>query len=398
MFLKTPFPAWNRNLAVMWLAQVMGMSAISGIFSFLPLYVAELGVEDPTDVKMWSGFLMAAAPFFAGIFGPYWGALSDRKGRKMMVERVMFMLIFVLIGMAMVTNVYQLLGLRIVQGIFGGFTAAALALVTSVTPEAEISFTMGIFQTAMVAGGAVGPFIGGWVADHFGYRMPFVVFGVLCFISLVTVRLLIVEDFTPQPQSAKRSIVKEMKTIITIPGISGMLLVLFLIQFAMQVVSPILPLYIQSMVVDFGYVATVSGTIIAAAGLTSSISSVTMGQISKRFSHYAILISAGLCGAAFFVLQALSSTIWELGIFRALSGFALGVMLPSANTIITRLIPPEKRGVAFGITNGASLLGTVIGPLSGSLIAVQFGFPAVFWITAAVFFINAAWVSLRMKG
>lgn len=397
MILKTPFPEWKRNLAVLWLAQVMGMGAISGVFSFLPLYVAELGVDDPADVKMWSGVLMAAAPLFAGIFGPYWGAMGDRKGRKLMVERVMFMLILVLIGMAMVTNVYQLLGLRIVQGIFGGFTAAALALVTSVTPPEEVGFTMGIFQTAMVAGGAVGPFVGGWVADHFGYRMPFVVFGVLCFISLVTVRLLIVENFTPQQQGAKSSIMKEMKTIVAIPGITGMLLVLFLIQFAMQVLSPILPLYVQSMVTDFAYVATVSGMIIAAAGLTSSISSVTMGRLGKRFSNYTILIAAALCGAVFFVLQALSSTIWELGIFRALSGFALGVMLPSANTIITRLIPPEKRGIAFGITNGASLLGTVIGPLSGSLIAVQFGFPAVFWITAAVFFLNAAWVGFRVK-
>ena len=390
-------PEWKKNLVVMWFAQVMGMSAISGVFSFLPLYIAELGVKSVEEVEVWSGILMGVSAFFAGIFGPYWGALGDRKGRKLMVERVMLMLILVLMGMSMVTNVYQLLALRIVQGIFGGFTAAALALVTSVTPEAEVGFTMGVFQTAMIGGGAFGPLVGGWAADHFGYRMPFVMFSLLCLVALLTVRFLIAEKFTPVPQSAKRSIFQDIQTIVQIPGIRSMLLVLFLIQFAMQVISPVLPLYIQSLIADAGYVATISGLIIAAAGLTSSISSISMGRLGKRFRHRQILIVAAACAAGFFVLQAISSTIAALGSFRAVSGFFLGAMIPSANTIITYLIPAEKRGVAYGVTSGASLLGTVIGPLSGGFIALHFGLPAVFWVTAVLFSLTAVWVGWKVR-
>ena len=72
-------------------------------------------------------------------------------------------------------------------------------------------------------------------------------------------------------------------------------------------------------------------------------------------------------------------------------------MIPSANTIINYLIPPEKRGVAYGVTTGAALMGNVIGPLSGGFIALHFGIDAVFFCTAFFFAITAAWVGLRVK-
>lgn len=388
---------WKKHLAVMWFAQVMGMSAITGVVSFLPLYITHLGVTSLEETEIWAGILMGVAALFAGISGPYWGALGDRKGRKPMVERVMLMFSLVMIGMAFVTNVYQLLVLRIVQGIFGGFTAAALALVTSVTPEEEIGFTMGIFQTAMVVGGAFGPMFGGIVADHVGYRQTFVVFGLLCLLALTVIHFAVPEHFKPAPQTAKPSVWRDIQSVVIIPGIKSMLLVLFLIQFAIQVIAPIMPLYVQTMVADNTYIASISGTVIAVAGLTSSISSASMGLMGKHFSHRMILCTAASLGAVFFYLQTLAADVLTLGAFRALSGFCLGAMIPSANTIITYLIPPEKRGVAYGVTSGASLMGNVIGPLSGGFIALHFGIGSVFLCTSLFFAVTAAWVGLRVK-
>jgi len=388
---------WKKHLAIMWFAQVMGMSAITGVVSFLPLYITHLGVTSLEETEIWAGVLMGVAALFAGLSGPYWGAIGDRKGRKPMVERVMLMFSLVMIAMAFVTNVYQLLILRIIQGIFGGFTAAALALVTSVTPEEEIGFTMGIFQTAMVVGGAFGPMFGGIVADHVGYRQTFVVFGLLCLVALVVIHYAVTERFTPGTQAAKPSVSRDIKSIVIIPGIKSMLLVLFLIQFAIQVIAPVMPLYVQTMVGDSTYIASISGTVIAVAGLTSSISSASMGLLGRFFRHRAILITAAALGAVFFYLQALAADVLTLGALRALSGFCLGAMIPSANTIITYLIPPEKRGVAYGVTTGAALMGNVIGPLSGGFIALHFGIGAVFWCTAFFFAMTAGWVGFRVK-
>lgn len=136
----------EKNLAILWSAQLIGMSVITGVISFLPLYVPHLGVTDPAQVAMWSGILIAATSFFAALSNPFWGAMADRKGRKPMLEKVLLMFGMIIITIAFASTVYQLLALRILQGVCGGFTAAATALAVSMSPTEHISSTVGIFQ------------------------------------------------------------------------------------------------------------------------------------------------------------------------------------------------------------------------------------------------------------
>lgn len=391
------WPEWKKNLIIMWFAQLIGMGAITGVVSFLPLYVPHLGVSSLEETEIWSGILMGVAPFFAGAAGPYWGSVGDRRGRKLIVERVMLMFGLVMICMAFVANVYQLLTLRIVQGIFGGFTASALALVTSVTPNDKLSFTLGMYQTAMIAGSAVGPLFGGLVADHFGYRQVFIVFGALCLLSLVLIRFAVTEHFVPAPQSAKPSLRREISGILAIPGLKSMLVVQFLIQFSIQIIAPVMPLYIQEMAPDSTYVASLCGMVIAVAGVTSAIASAGIGYLAKRFRNASIVVAAAGLGAVFFAFQAVASSVTSLAVLRGISGLCLGAMLPTSNAIITLLIPAEKRGVAFGVTSGAAQLGNVLGPISGGAIALSLGLPAVFWCTAFLFAMVSVWVAWQVK-
>ncbi|MDT8903112.1 MFS transporter [Anaeroselena agilis] len=380
-----PLPEWKKNLAALWFAQLAGMGAITGVMAFLPLYVRELGITDLAEAGVWSGLLMGAAPLTAALAGPFWGAVADRRGRKRMVERVMFAFFTVMVLMGFVASVNQLLFLRVIQGVFGGFTAAALALVTSLSPPDQITWTLGIFQTAMIAGSAFGPMFGGIIADHFGYRWAFVSFGLLCLISLVIIRLAVVERFTPAAATAKQPVWREIGSIITIPGLWLTLALQFLIQFAMMIIAPILPIYVHVLSPDLTYIASAAGAIIAAAGLTSAVASAAMGKISKRFSHRAILTVAGALSAICFAAQALADNVLLFGAMRAVSGFFLGAMLPTVNALTYFLIPEEKRGVAYGVTTASMQMGIVLGPISGGALAVYFGFPAVFWLSALLF-------------
>lgn len=390
-------PEWKKNLAIMWLAQFVGMGAITGVLAFLPLYLPQLGITSLEDIELWAGVLMGVAPLCAGLASPYWGSVADRKGRKPMVERVMLMFGTVMFGMAFVTNVYQLFALRIVQGIFGGFTAAALALVTTVTPVEEIGFTLGMFQTAMIAGGAAGPMFGGLVADHFGYRQAFIAFGVLCLFSLLIIHFAVSERFTPVPQTAKPSMRRDITAILSIPGLKSMLVVQFLVQFSIQIIAPVMPLYIQTIVPDSPYLASICGTVIAVAGVTSAFASAGVGFITKRFGNKTVLATAAAIGAVFFGFQALATTVISLSILRGLSGLCLGAMMPTSNTIITFLIPAQRRGMAYGVTTGAAQMGNVMGPLTGGALALSFGLTSVFWVTALLFAATAVWVGWRIK-
>jgi len=132
-------------------------------------------------------------------------------------------------------------------------------------------------------------------------------------------------------------------------------------------------------------VASAAGAIIAAAGLTSAVASAAMGKISERLNHRTILASAAALSAVCFAAQAAAGSVLVFGSMRAVSGLFLGAMLPTVNAIAYFLIPEAKRGVAFGITTTSMQMGIVIGPVSGGALAVYFGIPAVFWLSALLF-------------
>lgn len=388
---------WHKNLAVMWVVQFAAMGAITGVTAFLPLYVPLLGVATPQQAELWGGVLMGTTPGFAALFGPYWGRLADKHGRKMMVERVMLAFALFMVLMAFAHSVYELLGLRIIQGIFGGFTAAALALVTSITPPEEIGFSMGIFQTAMIAGGAFGPMLGGFIADRLGFRAAFISFGLMCAIAFILVFVMINEHFTPVQRKQAPSLLKEAHSLFAIPGLWTILIVQFLVQFGIQVVAPILPLYIQNISPGETNVATITGTIIAVAGLTSAVASAAMGYVSKNLTFRQILFYSSVGSAVLFVVQAFCTSYWTLGAWRGLSGFFLGAMLPSVNAMLTLLIPAEKRGLAFGFTTTAYQAGLVLGPIAGGVMGLYWGDAAVFLATGAAYAVNAVWVLNRVR-
>ena len=52
------------------------------------------------------------------IVSPWWGRLADRKGRKLMLLRASLGMAIVISLMGAVTSVYQLIGLRLLQGVF----------------------------------------------------------------------------------------------------------------------------------------------------------------------------------------------------------------------------------------------------------------------------------------
>ncbi len=315
-----------------------------------------------------------------------------------MVEKVLLMFGLIMIIMGYASNVYQLLILRMLQGFCGGFVAASTALAVSMSPNEKIPFTVGMLQTALIVGGAVGPMLGGMIADSFSYRAPFLVFGGLCILALVVSHFAVKETFKPITSREKPSLKTVFHYIWSLGDLKLMLLVQFLAQFAIQSIGPILPIYILSMVPNHENLASISGTIIAIGGITSAIASASMGLLSKYFSHKRILIVAAFLGGISFVGQIVAHDIMTLSILRAMNGLCVGAMIPSSNTIIAYLIPEDKRGAAFGITSGASLMGNVFGPISAGVMSMVLGMTAIFWITAGLFLLVAVLLFFQIRG
>src|SRR5215471_17739196 len=132
--------SWERTAWIAAATQFVTMIGFGLSMPFIPLYVQALGIHNRAEVALWSGVLAGSAALSLAFMAPIWGALSDRYGRKPMLVR------------SMIGGVWQLFGLRLIQGSVTGSQAAAAALVAGVVPASQAGFALGLIATAVQVG------------------------------------------------------------------------------------------------------------------------------------------------------------------------------------------------------------------------------------------------------
>src|SRR4029079_10669819 len=101
----------------------------------------------------------------AGFVAPVWALLADRFGVKIMVQRAMLSFVVINVLMGLIVAPWQLLGLRICIGLFGGFGPMTASLVTIGAPQEQVGPAIGRLQATQILASAIGPFVGGILAD-----------------------------------------------------------------------------------------------------------------------------------------------------------------------------------------------------------------------------------------
>lgn len=394
--------SWQKAIIALIFAQLLSACAFGFSAPLTPLYVQYLGVQGEDQIALWSGILTSSAGWTLALTSPLWGAIADRYGRKMMVLRAAFGGMLVVGAMGFVTSVEQLLVLRFLQGMTTGVVVAITALVASITPKQRLGRSLGLLQTALFTGSSLGPFIGGYLADAFGYRMPFYMTGVVLGISGLTVLLFVHEPARkPNPPAAKviapkstgwwRAFAANTRSIAT-PAMLAMIAILAMVSLSQSIISPILPLVIQFMESDSGRVATDSGLILGVTGFTSAIAAVWLGRYSEKWGYQRVLIGCAIGAAIVYIPQTFAATTWQMLTLRGMLGFFLGGLGPVSQAVIAEISPEDKRGTAYGLSNSANSIGYAVGPLLGAGIAI-FNYHAVFLTTAILLFIVGIWVA-----
>lgn len=390
-----PSANWRRNFYILWASQLVAMLAFGAALPFLPLYIRHLGVEDTREQAIWAGALASSAAIAMAVMAPVWGSLSDRHGRKVMIERAMLGGAVFVGAMGLVHNVQQLLVLRLAQGTVSGTVTAARTLVASIAPRRQLGSALGMMQMAAFVGSSGGPLVGGFVADHFGYRSAFAVTAGLLFASGASVALFVQERFAPPEAGGKRppGLFENVRLVTGTPQLAAMVVVLFAVQVGGMVVSPILPLFIQSLTGSGEQVASTAGMILGATAGASALSAVVVGRISDRVGYRPVLAVCAIGAGVLYAPQMLVTSPYQLLALRVAMGAFSGGVLPSAMAIIGLASPPESRGWVYGLTASASSLGNAVGPLLGATVAASLGLRDVFAVTAVIMTAVGIWVA-----
>jgi DHA1 family multidrug resistance protein-like MFS transporter len=369
---------WRKNLYILWGTQFLAMMGMNLVVPFLPFFIRQLGVSDPDDLARWSGLVFSGPFVLSFIFTPIWGSLGDRYGRKIMVVRAIFGLALsqVLIGFSQ--NVYQLLLFRIVQGAISGFISSALALVSTNTPKERTGYALGILQSSTAAGMVLGPFIGGLLADLVGFRSIFFITASLCAVGGVVV-VYHVQELTRGSGEAKRfSVVENWKLMYSDKRLRVVGFALVVGQMSVLMIEPIFALFIESFQTDTKYLATVAGGIFSIAGLFMVISAPWWGKRNDRTGYKRNLVIALVAVAIAYAGHIVVVNLTQLAFLRGLLGFARGGVLPALYSMASIHSPQERRGGMMSIASSLTILGNMLGPVIGGLVAGHFGIIASF--------------------
>ncbi len=369
---------WRKNLYTLWGTQFIAMLGMNLVVPFLPFFIRELGVTEPDALARWSG-LVFAGPFILSFFAtPLWGALGDRYGRKAMVVRAIFGLAISQLLIGFSQDVYQLLFFRMVQGAISGFIASALALISTNTPRQHIGYAMGFIQSSSAAGMVFGPFVGGLLADLIGYRPIFFVTASLCAIAGVVVILLVTELIKVRPEARQFTVWDNVQLMFRDKGLRVVAVTLVVAQMSVLMVEPIFALFVEGFETDSKYISTIAGSIFSISGLFMVISAPWWGRRNDRTEYRKNLaIALGVIGVCY-LGHLLAGSLVQLAALRAFLGFARGGVLPTLYALTTVFAPPERQGGMIAIASSMTVLGNMLGPALGGVVAGAFGINAPF--------------------
>lgn len=378
---------WRQNLLVCVFGSFTTVVAMTLLLPILPLYVEQLGVHEPAAILQWSGIAYAASFFTAALTAPLWGWLADRYGRKLMLIRASLGMAIAMSLMGTAHDVWQLVGLRLLTGLLGGYASGSTLLVAVQTPKARSGWALGVLSCGIMAGNLVGPLLGGTLPPLVGIRSTFFLAGALIFIAFLGTTFLIHESFRPQPSRSGEprgwSLVPDRRPVIMMLA-TGLLLML-----ANMSIEPIITVYVGQLVAP-AQVTFVAGLVMSAAALGSILSSSRLGKLADRVGHWQILIACLAAAAILLIPQAFVSRGWELILLRFLMGLALGGLLPCIASVIRHSVPQRIAGGMLGYSVSAQYAGQVLGPLAGGFVGGHIGLRAVFLGTSALLTAGAA--------
>ncbi len=385
---------WRRNLYVLCGSLFFVMVAMSMIMPFLPLYIQQdFGIEDPHQVTAWAGIIFGANFLTAGLVSPIWGNLADKHGRKIMILRSGFFMSITMAMTGFAGSLWQLLALRLLNGLVGGIIPASTALVASSVPKERIGWATGLLQSFITAGTIMGPLFGGVLAEKIGFRMIFVITGCVLLLATLVITFTVKENFVPPEKKERSSLREDFQMIFSSKELPALFFVTVMIQFALFSIIPVLPIYISQLLGSEGAkVALWAGIVQACMGVANVFASPQLGRLGDRFGSQKVLLFSLLAAAIVFIPQGLVHTVWQLVVLRFLLGLSLGGLLPSVNALLRRATPVHMVSRVYGYNNSFVSIGSMLGPMIGGFLAGYVSISGVFYMTSAFLFINAGWV------
>jgi DHA1 family multidrug resistance protein-like MFS transporter len=386
---------WQCLLAIFVVASLLEVSAWGHIQAFAPLYHQDaLGMPEE-DVPRWTGILAAAPLLLAAPLSPFWGVLADRYGRKLFILRCFLISAVSYCLAAVATDVWQFLGIRLLQGVTFGSNAVVIAALADLVPQRRLGFAIGMTQMVFPVGNSIGPLFGSGLIAWLGLRGMLAVDAGLSIAAFLLVLVLYQER--PRQRDRSQSILQQIgsvgRTVWQTPAIRLTFILFALCAGGWTLVVPFLPVLITR-VYQGEDVAFTIGLILAGFGALAAVAAPAAGRVTDALTP-ARVVTFNTIGLALMSLGLVfAATPWQVGLVMLLGAIPFGASNTALFAHLARHTPREHLTAVMSLSPLARTGAMAFTPLLGAA-ATGFGLSGVFVLALAVYGV-AAVLSLRL--
>lgn len=384
----------KRSLFLIFLTVLMDLIGFGMIIPLSPYLARHFGADE-----LQVGILMSIYSLMQFFFAPFWGRISDKKGRKPIIVLSLLGACVSHLGFAFAQSYVQLFLARMFAGFFGANLSTAMAYIADVTEEKDRSKGMGLIGAAFGLGFIIGPFFGAELAalgDRLGSLPPFgqsfaaIGAGAICFLNAIFAVRWLKESLSDEIRS--KAVVENRQTKLPIerirlliahvgrPTVGPLMQITLISTFSMALMEATLFLFVQDVL---GWSIRQAGYGFAYVGIVMVF---TQGYLIRKVIPKvgekntllagAILLAIGLAGIG------LSRELLPLAFAVTFLGLGSGLLSPSVSGSISLLTRRDDQGMTIGVNQSFSAMGRIIGPAIGGWLYRDLGMQYPFLVGA----------------
>ena len=387
------------KLVVLLIVAFVDMVGLVMLVPLLPFYATHFGAN-----ALVVGILISAFSVAQLISAPFWGRLSDTRGRRPAIITGLVISAVAYVIFAFAQSIPLLLLSRVIQGLGGGTIGVVQAYVADASPSKDRAKSLGWLSAVTSLGAVVGPALGSVLARLWGQKAPGLVSAALCVLVAVFAWCFLVEARLLRQSSASLKAMKRPR--------SGREAVLGVLTHGEEPTSRLIWIYTIAIGAFYGTVLilpllmaqrlniterNIGFFIMYLGGMGVVVRAGILGRMvdrlgEARLSRLGLVVLAAGLGVVGFARDYVS-------LFIALTLMPLGTafIFPCVTGLLSRVVASNERGLYMGVQHTFGGVSRVVFPIGAGILMDRYGYGTPFWLSG-ILVLLALTLTTQMEG